>query len=164
MVALKLEPESLIIYACIILPQRNKQSFFKLNTPQAGQHMAALKSSLVVVFLLYSLACSGKNENATIKSYVEGCFTLTELKLDTTQEPIILRATVGPEDKKQDCPCKSALFEYSAYQERENETHNLMTGNFTTMGKEFVLLPVSVQKQLIFSDKPILVKLSCSGP
>ena len=126
--------------------------------------MTTFINNLLIALLLSSCAPSGQNENAIIESLVDGCFTLTGMQLDTSKEPVILRVIVSPENKKLDCPCKSALYKYTAFQERENETYNLMSGHFTTRGKETVLLPVSVQRQLIFSKNPVLINLACSGP
>ena len=58
---------------------------------------------------------------------------------------------------------QSALFRYSAYQNKTGSIHSLMSGYFTTLGKTEVLLPVAVQKQLIFSDVPLVVKVECAS-
>lgn len=125
--------------------------------------MAALRNSILAALLLFSCSCAGQNDNVVIKNHIAGCFTLTDLRLDTGIEPVLLHANVGSGRPKGDCPCTSAHFKYSAYQESEDGTNSLMSGYFTTMQKKRVILPVSVQKQLLFPKTAIQIELACSG-
>lgn len=125
--------------------------------------MAAQKNSLLIALLFFSGACSGWSENVVVNNHIEGCFTLSSLRLDSGSEPVLLHARIDDGAEKQECPCTSALFKYTAYQESSNGKNSLISGYFTTLQKEVVVLPISVQKQLIFSGVPIQVDLACSG-
>jgi hypothetical protein len=125
--------------------------------------MAAQKNSLLMTLLLFSCACSGQSENVVIDNHIEGCFTLSSLRLDSGSEPVLLHAKIDDGAERQECPCTSALFKYTAYQESRDGKNSLISGYFTTLQKEVAVLPISVQKQLIFSGVPIRVDLACSG-
>ena len=105
--------------------------------------MTAPRNSILVVLLLFSCSCSGEKDNVVIKNHIAGCFTLTDLRLDTGSDPVLLHANVGSGKLKGDCPCTSAHFKYSAYQESGDGTNSLMSGYFTTLQKKTVILPVS---------------------
>jgi len=124
--------------------------------------MAIFRHSLFTIIFLSSCAHSTQLSDVDIDNQIEGCFTLKNWQLDTSKEPVILRASFGPENKKFECPCKSALVKYSVTQKIEISTSYLLTGNFTSLGKDYVNLPIAVQKQLIFSDIPLHISLTCA--
>ncbi len=125
--------------------------------------MVVLRYSIfsLALMLLSSCAKSQPEQLFIIKSAVTGCFTISDKKL-LHDEPVLLDVTIGEGDKSQSCQCKSALYQYSAYQERAGSVVNLISGNFTSLNKKEVLLPISVQKQLIFADLPMAVSFSCA--
>ena len=125
--------------------------------------MAALRYSLVLVLLLCSCAFSKQGDNIVIENNIDGCFSFTSSQLGLDNEPVILKANIGAENKNADCMCKSALFKYVAYQKNEGEINNLISGTFTTLGKSVVSFPIAVQKQLIFPKIPIHISMSCSN-
>ncbi len=125
--------------------------------------MAALKSSILIVFLFSSFACSAEKNNVTIHNPIKGCLGFESWRLNIQEEPVVINVSVKHENNKMDCPCKSALIKYTASQEIEGNVFNLLSGYFTTLGMDTVILPVSVQKQIIFPKIPIDITLSCSN-
>jgi hypothetical protein len=78
------------------------------------------------------------------------------------KEPLLLVASISPKAENKDCPCRSALMKYTVFQKKDKDIFNLLSGNFSVLGKEKIVLPVAVQKQLVFTDTPIHLSLSCS--
>lgn len=122
--------------------------------------MAALRFNVLAIFLLCSCAHSQSQKDVTVESQVDGCFTFNNITLDLSKEPLL--ATASIKTANADCPCKSAVMKYTAFQKKDGNTFTLLSGQFSILGKESVALPIAVQKQLIFSDKPIHLSLSCS--
>jgi hypothetical protein len=125
--------------------------------------MAAPKFSILALFLLCSCAHSQPQHNIKIESLVDGCFTFSNIMLDVTKEPVLATASIKPATENADCPCKSAAMKYTVDQKKDGNTFNLLSGQFSVLGKESVVLPIAVQKQLIFQDAPIYLSLSCSS-
>lgn len=114
-----------------------------------------LRFSVLVIFFLCSCAHSQPQKNIEVTNLVEGCFTLNNITLDIGKEPVLAAASINPKTANADCPCKSAIMKYSAFQKKDGNTFNLLSGQFSILGKDSVVLPIAVQKQLIFSDAPI---------
>lgn len=125
--------------------------------------MVAPKFSVFALFLLCSCAHSQPPQNIKVGSLVDGCFSFQNIALDTTKEPVLATASVIPKTENADCPCKSALMKYSTFQTKDGNTFNLLSGQFSILGKESVVLPIAVQKQLIFPDTLIHLSLSCAN-
>ena len=127
--------------------------------------MGALKFSFfcIFIFILSSCSISAQNESLEIRNYVEGCFTLTNTELDNSEETVFLRANIDTKTEVVECPCKSALMQYSAFQNYEGQVSKLMSGSFSILLKEQIGLPIAVQKQLIFPEISIQVEFSCSS-
>ncbi len=125
--------------------------------------MAVPKFSVLALFLLCSCAHSQPQQNIKVESLVDGCFSLQNITLDTTTEPVLATASINAKTKNADCPCKSALMKYSTTQKKDGSTFNLLSGQFSIFGKESVVLPIAAQKQLIFPDTPIHLSLSCAN-
>jgi len=125
--------------------------------------MAVLRSSILIAFLFFSFACSAEKNNVIIFNQIKGCFGFESWQLNIQEEPVVLHVSVKQKNKNMECPCKSALIKYTASQKIEGSVSNLLTGYFTTLGKDSVILPVSVQKQIIFPKIPIEITLSCSN-
>lgn len=125
--------------------------------------MAALKFSLLAMCLLCSCAYSQHQKSVNLESLVDGCFTFTDITLDVSKEPVLATASINLKAENADCPCKSAVMKYAAFQKNEGNTFDLLSGQFSILGKESVVLPIAVQKQLIFPDNPIHLSLSCSS-
>jgi hypothetical protein len=124
--------------------------------------MAALRFSVLAIFLLCSCAHSQPQQDVKVESLVDGCFTFSNITLDVSKEPVLATASINPKTANANCPCKSALMKYTASQKKDGNTFNLLSGQFSVLGKESVVLPIAVQKQLIFSDAPVYLSLSCS--
>lgn len=125
--------------------------------------MAALRFSFLAILFLSSCAHSQAPKNVVIESQVEGCFSLNVLDFDKTKEPLLLTASISSKTETGECPCKSALMKYSAFQKKDGNIFNLLSGQFSVLGKEKIVLPIAVQKQLVFPDVPIHLSLSCAG-
>lgn len=125
--------------------------------------MAVLRSSILIVFLFSSFACSDEKNNVIIYNPIKGCFGFESWRLNMQEEPVVLNVSVKQKNTNIECPCKSALVKYTASQKVEDSVSKLLTGYFTTLGKDSVILPVSVQKQIIFPKIPIDITLSCSN-
>ena len=125
--------------------------------------MAAPKFSILALFLLCSCAHSQPQQSMKVESLVDGCFTFSNITLDITKEPVLATASIKPATENADCPCKSAVMKYSAFHKKDGNTFNLLSGQFSVLGKENVVLPIAVQKQLIFQDAAIHLSLSCSN-
>lgn len=110
-----------------------------------------------------SCAQSGALPNVNLINNVQGCFTFLNKGIQQG-EPVILNLEVHDMDATQDCQCKSALFKYFASQERGKDVFSLISGNFTAINKKYVLLPVSVQLQLIYKELPLNVYITCANP
>ena len=127
--------------------------------------MVTLRNSIFITCLLYSCADSAQpGHNVVINNQIEGCFTLSNWQLDLSKEPVLLHVTVGSGKKNRECPCKSALFKYTVTQKDGPDYDTLLIGTFTTLNKNTLLLPLAVQKQLVFTNVPINISLSCSRP
>ncbi len=124
--------------------------------------MAALRYSFLYVLFMSSCVTPAETKEIIIDNDIEGCFTLKFLKLDFMHEPVVLHASVFPEKSNLECPCKSALVKYSSIQKKGTDYYTLLEGNFTALGKNIVILPIAVQKQLILPNIPINILLSCS--
>ncbi len=124
--------------------------------------MAALRFSVLAIFLLCSCAHSQAQKGVIVESQIDGCFTFNSITLDASKEPVLATASISPKTANADCPCKSAAMKYTAFQKKDGNTFNLLSGQFSILGKESVVLPIAVQKQLIFPDMPIHLSLSCS--
>ena len=83
---------------------------------------------------------------------------------DVNKDPVLLSASISPARDGQDCPCKSALMQYAAYQEIGEDVFQLISGNFSILNKEKLTLPVAVQGNLIFADHAVTLSISCSTP
>jgi hypothetical protein len=127
--------------------------------------MAALQYNLLALasLLISSYAHSNSQNPVIFKNEVMGCFTLVDENLDIDKEPVTVTVSVGAGGKDLDCPCKSALMKFTAYQELETGTSGLLSGYFAAHGKKSVVLPVAVQNQLIFPLAPIRILISCSN-
>jgi hypothetical protein len=123
--------------------------------------MAVLKFSILTALFLCSCAHSQQLKNVEVKSKVEGCFSFKALSFDMNKEPLLLIAEIKSATANHDCHCKSAVMKYTASQSRGGEVSNLLSGQFSVLGKEKVALPIAVQRELVFKDSPILVSLSC---
>ena len=124
--------------------------------------MAAQKYSLCLVMLICSCVNSGTISDIEIINQVQGCSTLLDNGVQQG-EPVMLKLEVQNGNAAQDCECKSALFQYTAFQTHEGSTSNLISGSFTTFNKTSVTLPVSVQSQLIYDDQPLSVRIVCAN-
>ena len=125
--------------------------------------MAAPKFSILTLFLFCFSAHSQSQQNIKVESLVDGCFTFQNIILDATKEPVLATALIKTKTENADCPCKSAVIKYSAFQKKDGNTVNLLSGQFSILGKESVVLPVASQKQLIFPDTPIHLSLACAN-
>lgn len=125
--------------------------------------MAVLKYSVLAIAFVYSSAQSQDQKSVRVESRVEGCFTLTNIILDISKEPVLANSSINLNTRNADCPCKSALMKYTAAQKKGGNTFELLSGHFSMLGKERVSLPIAVQKQLTFPDIPIHLSLSCSN-
>lgn len=125
--------------------------------------MAVSKFSFLIFFLLCSYAHSQQKQAVKIDSLVDGCFTLRNLLVDTTKDPVLATASIKYKTETTGCPCKSAVVKYSVAQEKDGDISNLLSGQFSILGKENIVLPIAVQKQLIFPGAPLELSLSCSN-
>lgn len=125
--------------------------------------MAAQKFSILALFLLCACAHSQPQKSIEVESVVDGCFAVNNIILDATKEPVLASASITPKTANIDCPCKSAVMKYTAFQKKDGNTFNFLSGQFSILGKESIVLPIAVQKQLIFPDIPIHLSLSCSS-
>lgn len=102
--------------------------------------MAARKYNLFILASLLISSCAHSNsQNPVIfKNEVVGCFTLVDEKLDIDKEPVTVTVSVGAAGKDLDCQCKSALMKFTAYQQLETGTSDLLSGNFTVLGKSLL--------------------------
>ena len=123
--------------------------------------MAVLRFSILTALFLCSCAHSQQLKNVEVKSSVEGCFSFKALSVEMNKDPLLLVAEIKSATANSDCPCKSAVMKYTASQNRGGEVSNLLSGQFSVLGKEKITLPIAVQKELIFKDSPIHISLSC---
>lgn len=124
--------------------------------------MAARRFSVLAIVLFCSCAHSQSQKGVIVESQVDGCFTSNNITLDVSTEPVLVTASINSKTANADCPCKSAVIKYTAFQKKDGNTFNLLSGQFSILGKESVVLPIAAQKQLIFPDMPIHLSLSCS--
>ena len=124
----------------------------------------AQRFSLLMTVLISGCAQSAPPQDVIIKNHVEGCFTLNTNQLELNKDPVLLSASISPARDGQDCPCKSALMQYAAYQEIGEDVFQLISGNFSILNKEKLTLPVAVQGNLIFADHAVTLSISCSTP
>src|SRR5687767_77750 len=101
--------------------------------------MAAPRFSILAIFLLCSCAHSQPQRSVEVESLVDGCFTFSKVILDATKEPVLATALVTDKTANTDCPCKSAMMKYSAFQKKDGNTFNLISGQFSILGKESVV-------------------------
>ena len=125
--------------------------------------MVALKYSISAVLLLMGCASLSHSEDVSIESLVTGCFGLNNLKLLRNQEPIVLTADVEINGDQATCPCKSAVTNYSVFQMVDGIQTDMLSGNFTVLGKSDVTLPVAAQSELLLAGAPVVISLSCGG-
>lgn len=125
--------------------------------------MAAPRFSVLAALLLCACAHSQAEKNIEVESQVDSCFTFSNITLDTSKEPVLATASISQKTANTDCPCKSAVMKYTAFQKKTDNTFNLLSGQFSILGKESLVLPIAVQKQLIFPDAPIHLSISCSN-
>jgi len=123
--------------------------------------MEALRFSILTALFLCSCAHSQQLKNIDLKSNVEGCFSFKVLSFDMNKELLLLVAEIKSATANSDCPCKSAVMKYTASQNRVSEVSNLLSGQFSVLGKEKIILPIAVQRELVFKDSPIQLSLSC---
>ena len=123
--------------------------------------MAVLRFSILTALFLCSCAHSQQLKNVEVKSNVEGCFSFKAISFDMKVEPLLLMAEISSVTANRDCPCKSAVMKYTASQNRGGEISNLLSGQFSVIGKEKLTLPIAVQKEIVFKDSPIQISLSC---
>ena len=125
--------------------------------------MATPKFSIFALSLLCSYAHSQPQQSVKVESLVDGCFTFSNITLDTTKEPVLATASIKPATKNADCPCKSAVMKYSVFQKKDRNKFNLLSGQCSILGKENIVLPIAVQKHLIFPSTPINLSFFCSN-
>jgi hypothetical protein len=118
---------------------------------------------LAMTLLICSCTYSEGANEVIIHNKIQGCFTVADQNLILSEQSALLDIVIGPKNKAQDCFCKSALFNYSAYQVVDSNRREFVKASFTTQDKKHVVLPVAVQKQLILNDLAIEVSISCSG-
>lgn len=80
--------------------------------------MAAQKFSILALFLLCACAHSQPQKNIEVESVVDGCFAVNNIILDATKEPVLASASITPKTANTDCPCKSAVMKYTAFQKK----------------------------------------------
>ena len=124
----------------------------------------AQRFSLLMTVLISACAQTAPPHDVIIKNHVEGCFTLNTNQLELNKDPVLLSASISPARDGQDCPCKSALMQYAAYQEIGEDVFQLISGNFSILNKEKLTLPVAVQGNLIFADHAVTLSIFCSNP
>lgn len=125
--------------------------------------MAAQKYKLIASLLVVSCSNLNANPNLILHNNISGCFVASEPEFKASGEMSTAQISVS-DSEKFDCPCKSALVSYSATQTQQGNISTLLTGTFTTLGKETVVLPVAVQNQLIFKDSPVNLSFKCASP
>lgn len=125
--------------------------------------MAAPRNSFLITLLLCGCTFSTHAEDAIIQNRVEGCFVLSNSALTDRGESVWVSATVAMAKPDSDCPCKSALFSYSAFQKHDQQINKLVSGQFTIMGKASIELPVVAQKQLLFPQQPLYIDITCGS-
>ena len=128
-----------------------------------GQQIVAPRYSLLVTLLIYSCTFSTQAEDVVIQNQADGCFELSKSSLVERGESVWISATVAAAKPDSDCPCKSALFSYSAFQKRDQQIIKILSAQFTMMTKASIELPVAAQKQLLFPDQPVYLDITC-GP
>ena len=127
--------------------------------------MIIKKVSLLIAISLSAYTQSATPQNLIIKNNAKDCFTLTVTnQLESNKDPVLLNASIDPAQNGQECPCKSALMKYSAYQEIEEDILTLISGNFSILSREKLMLPVAAQGNLIFADHPVILSITCSNP
>ena len=124
----------------------------------------AQRFSLLMTVLISGCAQSAPPQDVIIKNHVEGCFTLNINQLERNKDPVLLSTSISPARDGQDCPCKSALMQYSTHQEIAGNIFPLISGNFSILNNEKLMLPVTVQGNLIFADHAVTLSISCSNP
>jgi hypothetical protein len=128
-----------------------------------GKLMAALKFSHIGALLLSACASASTPGAVGIDNTISGCIKIAESSLSQKNDPVILSIKLGAALPDDDCPCKSSLIKYSAYQTIEGERSSLLEGHFSNLGITQVELPIATQQRLIFKDSPVTVTLSCFG-
>lgn len=124
----------------------------------------AQRFSLLMTVLISACAQTAPLQEVIIKNHVEGCFTLKINQLELNKDPVLLSASINSAGDGQECPCKSALMQYAAYQEIGEDVFQLISGNFSIPNREKLTLPVAVQSNLIFADHAVTLSISCSNP
>lgn len=125
--------------------------------------MAVSKFSFLTLFLLCSFAHSQQQQELTIDSLIDGCFTFQNLLLDTTKDPVLATDSIENNAQNADCPCKSAVMKYSVEQDDDGKTSKLLSGQFSILGKEKIVLPIAVQKQMIVPNASITLSFSSAN-
>lgn len=113
--------------------------------------------------LLAACAQSGDQLEVVIDNRAGSCLTLTDPRLDARAEPVVLTAGISVADPAADCECKSALIEYHSSQTVDGRPSELLSGNFSVLNRGQVVLPVAVQRQLIYPELPLQIRLACAS-
>lgn len=124
--------------------------------------MAASRFSIFALCLLSFCVYAQHQKNIEVESQVDDCFSFDNIAIDEGKELVLLNGRINLKAANANCPCKSAVMKYSAFQKKDGSSFNLLSGQFSILGKKSVTLPIAVQKQLIFPDMPIYLSLSCS--
>ena len=125
--------------------------------------MAAQKYSICLVLFISACMHSGLPAKVNITNQAEGCVTFSVQKTEG-DAPVILNLKVRHGNIEQPCSCRSALLRYNTSQTKERSTFNLLSGSFSAFNKASVALPVAVQSQLVYWDRPLDVHISCETP
>lgn len=125
--------------------------------------MAAQKYKLIASLLVVSCSSLSASPSLVLDNKISGCFVASKPEFQSSGEMTTVQISVS-EPAKFDCPCKTALVSYSATQTQQGNVSRLLSGSFTALGKETVVLPIAVQEQLIFKDSPVDLSFKCANP
>lgn len=129
---------------------------------RAGGPMVVPKYSIFLVMVMCSCVHSEAITGVNIDNQIKGCANFNNKGIQRG-EPVILNLEVKDRDVTQACPCKSALFQYTASQISGKDVSTLITGSFTALNKKSVALPLSVQSQLVYKELPINLHITCAN-
>jgi Uncharacterized protein conserved in bacteria len=130
--------------------------FFKLsNKGKIAVNIGAISLS----------ACASASPPGAVEidNSISGCIKISNYSLAQKNDPVILSLKSAAALPDADCPCKSSLIRYSAYQTIEGQKSTLLESSFSILGITQIELPIATQQKLIFKDAPVAVSFSCAN-
>ena len=125
--------------------------------------MAALKSSIILLFFVSSCSLAGDNYKVKFDNTLSRCIDITDKEFLIIKDIPFLSIKFNERKSIGECGCKSAIAAFKVQSFIDNQAYDLIGGKIIFQSKSNVSIPLSMDKSII-SNKNLKVAFTCSNP